>query len=223
MATATNRVSKNGKAPKNEAEGQVVPLYELQTQTIEVPVVELSPLLMHKFSEKAKKAIEDKQQQKAAKAREAKDPEAEFRGAMYLMPGAAADSDHPDVGFPASGFKNAIVSACRFVDGIPMTRVRGALFILADAAGLVRINYGEVRMREDAVRVGGKGKGTGTLDLRYRPEFLDWSATLRVQYNAAVISPEQIVNLINIAGFSIGIGDYRPERDGENGRFTVKR
>ena len=71
-------------------------------------------------------------------------------------------------------------------------------------------------MRTDAVRI-----GMGTLDLRYRPEFQEWSVALRIRYNAAAISPEQIVNLYNVAGFAVGIAEWRPERDGSNGMFEV--
>jgi hypothetical protein len=61
----------------------------------------------------------------------------------------------------------------------------------------------------------------GTADIRYRGEFKDWSCTLRLSYNANVLSPEQIVNLFNVAGYAIGVGEWRPARDGSFGRFRV--
>jgi hypothetical protein len=80
---------------------------------------------------------------------------------------------------------------------------------------MVEIN-GEPTMREDMVRV-----GMGTADIRYRGEFKQWSAILPITYNSRAISPEQILNLIMIAGFAIGIGEWRPERDGNYGRFEI--
>ena len=72
------------------------------------------------------------------------------------------------------------------------------------------------------MRVGGKGPGTGSLDLRYRPSFDDWGCVLRIRYNASAISPEQIVNMLSHAGFHIGICEMRPERGGNtNGTFEV--
>lgn len=71
-------------------------------------------------------------------------------------------------------------------------------------------------MREDTVRV-----GMGTADLRFRAEFERWAAVLRIQHNANVISAAQVANLIQAGGFGVGIGDWRPERDGVNGRFHV--
>jgi len=71
-------------------------------------------------------------------------------------------------------------------------------------------------MREDMVRV-----GMGTADLRYRGEFADWSAKLLVRYNANVLSESQILNILNVAGFAVGVGEWRPERDGMSGMFHV--
>ncbi len=47
-------------------------------------------------------------------------------------------------------------------------------------------------------------------DIRFRPEYRDWSMEFCVVFNSRAISPEQIVNLVNIAGFGIGIGEWRP-------------
>jgi hypothetical protein len=73
-------------------------------------------------------------------------------------------------------------------------------------------------MREDMVRV-----GMGTADIRHRAEFETWGAMLRVQHNANVLSAEQVISLFEAGGFGVGIGDWRPEKDGVNGRFHVAR
>jgi hypothetical protein len=63
----------------------------------------------------------------------------------------------------------------------------------------------------------------GVADLRYRGEFKKWSCRLRIRYNARVLSEDQILNLFEIAGFAIGVGEHRPQRDGSNGMFSLKR
>jgi hypothetical protein len=64
---------------------------------------------------------------------------------------------------------------------------------------------GEPNMREDMVRV-----GMGTADIRYRGEFKSVARHVAdfVQRERDLI--EQIVNLFNIAGFGVGVGEWRP-------------
>jgi hypothetical protein len=210
---------RRAKAPRPE-KPETVRVIKPVVRVIDVPIRSFGdvPLVQNKFSEKARQMMADKQQRKGAGRREAKDPTACFRGAMHLMPGAKADDEHPDIGFPASAFRKAMISAAnQKTNGVSKTVARGAVFVLGDDdSGLVRIHYEVVRMREDAVK-----NESGVADLRYRPEFLRWSATLRIQYDAGMISAEQVINLAHRAGFSIGIGEGRPDKSGEWGRFEV--
>jgi hypothetical protein len=185
-------------------------------ETIEIPRIDIgyleilligdSPLIMHKWSEKAKKEMLDKQMKVAKKGREAKDPQKDYEDSIY---------HHPDggYGFPSVAFKNAAVSACRFTDGTKMTVARGAFHVEGE---FVKIEGSEPNPREDMVRV-----GMGTADIRYRAEFQNWNANVRLAYNKHALSKEQIVNLFNLAGFGVGVGEWRPEKDGQFGRFHV--
>jgi hypothetical protein len=165
----------------------------------------MSELVMHAWSEKAKKAMLDKQMGKAAQKRDVKDPQQDYEEAFYRLP-----DGHPC--FPSVAFKAAIVSAARQVDGLPMTFLRGALHIDGEFVPI----EGEPRMREDTVRV-----GNGTADLRYRPGFPEWSATLPIRLNRRALTLEQLLALIDQAGFSVGVGEFRPEKDGAWGMFRV--
>lgn len=186
----------------------MVDVPRIRVQRMELKVVGDSPLVVHKWSDKARKQMADKQQKKAGQAKAAKDPEQEYRDSLHTM-------GNGSYGFPASGFKRAAVSACRYADGIAMTVVRGAIHVNGD---LVEIQGDKPKMREDMVRI-----ARGTADIRYRGEFTKWWAILDVSYNADVISEAQIVNLFNLAGFGVGVGEGRPERQGALGwgRFHV--
>lgn len=193
--------------PKPAAKTQIaIPPPDIRTMTVNV--IGDSPLIVHKFSEKSKKQMEDKTQKKA-RAKEARDPKAEFEAARYRL---ANGKD----GFPCSGFKLAMVSACRFTSGVPMTLARGAVLVMGDYAEI----KGKPTMREDIGRVGNFGAKKAMVI--YRPEFKNWSTRLTIRYNAQVISLEQIVNLLTIAGFSVGVGDWRPEKNGTFGTFHVE-
>lgn len=177
----------------------------INVQRMQVTLIGDSPLISHKWSEKAKKEMLDKQMKKAKTAKEAKDPERDYRESLYTH-------DDGSYGFPCVAFKAAAVSACRFVDGMKMTEARGAFHVVGELTSI----DGEPSMREDMVRV-----GMGTADIRYRGEFKVWRTTLTVSYNASAISASQIANLFNLAGFGVGVGEWRPEKDGSYGRFHV--
>ena len=80
-----------------------------------------SPLIVHAWSEKAKRQMLDKQMKKAASAKAAKDPEADYQACFYRLPDGR-------YGFPTIGLKAAMISACRFAD-LKMTVARGAFHI----------------------------------------------------------------------------------------------
>lgn len=184
---------------------QAITLPRLNIQMIKLRLVGDSPLIVHAWSEKSKKMMLDKMLKKANTGRAAKDPEQEYRDSLYPFPGGG-------FGFPSIAFKSAAVDAASFVDGITKVQMRGCFHIPGE---LVKID-GEPTPREDVCRV-----GMGAADLRYRGEFKDWAASLTVQFNANAISAEQIANMFSIAGFSIGVGEWRPARDGQFGRFHL--
>ena len=65
--------------------------------------------------------------------------------------------------------------------------------------------------------------GMGQADVRYRPEYLDWSAILTIEYNEGMLSAEQIYQLVSAAGYGCGIGEMRPEKTKFGfGRFKIK-
>ena len=175
----------------------------------------ISPLISHKWSEKAKKEMLDKQMKKKLTAKQAKNPQAEFESSLYLL----SNGKHPKgpYGFPAVAFKAAAVRAAKQLDGMNMTDARGLFYIEPDDGDLVQIHSPQPpEMREDMVRLNGK-----SADIRYRGSFVNWSVTLNVRYNADVVSQEQLLNLFELAGFSCGVGEWRMEKGGTFGTFTL--
>lgn len=192
-------------ATKN-AERDAIEVPQITVERMSIPIIGDSPLITHKWSEKAKKEMLDKQMKVAKTAKEAKDPQRDFEESIYYHPEGG-------FGFPSVAFKNAAVSACRFTDGTKMTVARGAFHVEGE---FVKIEDSEPTMREDMVRI-----GMGTADIRYRAEFKNWKANVVVTFNNKVLSRSQIVNLFNLAGFGVGVGEWRPEKDGQFGRFHV--
>lgn len=58
--------------------------------------------------------------------------------------------------------------------------------------------------------------------LRCRPCWHPWSMKLALDIDTALIQRSQVAQCLSLAGRTIGIGDYRPERGGGFGRFKVE-
>lgn len=197
-----------------------IELPPLNIQTLALRLIGDSPLIVHAWSPKALRAMADKQQRKATAGREAKDPWADFCGSLYWLSKRSdkpteAEVEKGKFGFPAIAFKAAAVTACTSISSITKVAARQAFHVEGE---MVEILGGAPSMREDVARV-----GMGVADLRYRGEFDPWSVVLAVKFNAALLSAEQVVNLFETAGFAVGVGEWRPERDGSFGRFHVAR
>lgn len=209
-----------------EVEAVAFELPKIDVRFLTVEVIGDSPLIVHKWSEKAKKEMLGKQMKQATNGKSAKDPEMDFYESLYWLNDMPENPEKKDYekalktgkarfGFPSIAFKACAVDAA-YQQGViaKKTGARGA-FHLDDE--FVEIE-GTPRMREDMVMIGAMSK---VADIRYRGEFPTWRAKLNIKYNAKSISPEQILNMLNVGGFSNGIGEWRPSRDGLFGRFHV--
>jgi len=188
------------------AKQTTVEVPQIQVKNITVTIEGTSPLLSNKFSDEAKEQILKKQMKQPTGGKGAKDPESDYQASIYR-------TDDGQPGFPASGVKKACVNACRFIDDMAMTEARGAFYVM----GKILPIDGEPQMHEAMVRLRGS-----TADIRYRAEYPTWSIDLPIKFNPRIITIEGIVNLLNTAGFHIGIGDWRPEKSGTHGMFHVK-
>lgn len=213
-----NRISTNGHAKKAAKPKEMAQVPTLDVREFAIQVVGTTPLIVHAFDAGTRNTIEAKQQKKAKVAKAARDPNAEYLGCFYMMPGSPPPTTKgARYGIPASGFRKAIISACRYLGDMNMTFAKGAVFVLDDGGGMVELDASEPKMRTDTVRIG----PNKVLDIRYRPEFERWQCRVRLRYNASVISAEQIVNMFHHAGFHVGWGEWRPEKGGSYGMFEV--
>lgn len=189
-----------------------ISISRIDAERMLVPIVGTTPLIVHKFSEKAKRQMLDAQQGKKT-PKVARDPEADYEAAFYRTANG--------YGFPTVAFKACTVGAARFFGrSVKMTELRAFLFFKGvispnDPQPLSEIE-GEPRMREDVVRLGISGT-----DLRYRPEFPEWRTVLDVTYVRSSLTKDSVLSLIDAGGMGIGVGEWRPEKKGDFGTFAI--
>ena len=208
---------------------EVIEIRPIEIKKVTVRVVGDTPLIMHAWSEKAKRMMLEAQMGIAkGKKKEVKNPADDFIRSMYWLTPMPEDgtmesfeeavANGARFGFPVTAFKQAAISAAyRMGWAKDKMSMRGAFFIDSDENGMIEIHSDTPEMREDMVKV-----GMGTADIRYRGEFKNWYADLTISYNAnGQYSLENIVNIINAGGYVCGVGEWRQERDGQNGMFHV--
>ena len=211
------------------SKNETITIPALDLQYIALKIVGDTPLISHAWSEKAKLMILQKQTKKATAGKEIRRPSVEFADSLYWLTekpnfDGLTDEEAQEIlaevipkskcGFPTLAFKAAAIDAA-FQQGLveKKTSLRGAIRIIGEFAEI----KGVPTPREDIGRI-----GMGTADLRYRAEFKSWSTELYVQYNASVVSAEQVVNVFNVGGFANGVGDWRQAKDGSFGSFHVE-
>lgn len=216
-------------ATKKADNQNIITINPIKLQKARITLVGDTPLIVHSWSEKAKKEMLAAQQKKKKdkKAMDIRDPFAEFMDAAYWItpepeektPEAfeKALANGARFGFPATGFKQcAIMGAYRLGADIKTTVAKAAIIIPCE---YVEIKGKAVTMREDMVKVGGISK---VADIRYRAQIEDWEADIPIKFASNVMSLEQVVNLFNLGGFACGVGEWRNERNGVFGSFHVE-
>lgn len=191
-----------------------ISINRIATKELVVPVVGVTPLIVHRFAEKAKRQMLDNMQgRKAPKV--AKDPEAEYEAAFYRL-------DDQTYGVPTLGLKAATIRAAGyFGKNVAMTTLRQCLFFVGETTKqgdlLNRLDsHTSPVMREDVVKVGVSGH-----DLRYRPQFDEWSTTIVVRYVASSLTQDSVLSLIDAGGMGVGIGEWRPQKGGQYGTYQI--
>jgi hypothetical protein len=215
-------------ATKNVETIEIKPIKIVKTN---IRIVGDTPLIMHAWSEKAKREMLDKQMKKTkTSSRSAKNPMEDFIRSMYWLTPMPTDmsekgfikaiNDGAKFGFPVTGIKQAAISAAyRMGWSKDKASLRGVFFIDGDENQMVEIHSDTPVMREDMVKI----NMAKTADIRYRGEFRNWYADLTISYNAnGQYTIEQVVNIINAGGYVCGLGEWRPERDGQYGMFHVE-
>lgn len=207
---------------------EIVEIRPLDNKQVKVQIIGDTPLIVHAWSDKAKKMMLEAQQKVTkTKAKDIRDPYDEFINSMYWLtekPESTVEAFEQAVangakwGFPVGAIKMAGNSAAYRAGWVKnQMQLRGSYFLKTEWGDMAEIKGDAPIIREDMVRI-----GMGSADLRYRAEFRNWSMEMILEYNASgELTLEQILNVMNLGGYSVGIGEWRPEKDGDFGRYHI--
>lgn len=176
-------------------------------QTAIFKIKDVSPLVINKFSEKAKIEMMEGQkkgsQNKKGKKKEAKDFDLAYKNAIHF-------SREGWPGLHAGAVRNSLISACRLC-GFKMTLAKLAVFVEPDGfdkdegTPLIKI-IGKYYRKDLIVRL-----PNGQPDVRPRPMWDDWKIDLKIRFDADIFSLEDVSNLLMRVGMQVGWGEGRPD------------
>lgn len=209
MSHAGESKKDDSKSKGTKKAAEVVSIKPIHRKLVRMRIVGKSPLITHAWDEKNRKLMRDKHAGSKSKNRDARDTVAEGEAAAYRK-------DDGRYGVPAMAIKSSVIGAAHKDLGIEKTLVRKSLFLVCDDDNILPIDSDPPVIQEDVVRV-----GQGAADLRYRPYFFNWSVIVDWEIDAELLQVKDLVTLVDRAGFGVGICEWRPEKGGEYGRFSV--
>ncbi len=128
-------------------------------------------------------------------------------------------TENGKMGIPARAFYNSMIRASSYLFDIKqggMRNIKEGVTIKGDILPLKS-------KKQKVITHWGRTSGIkGSPRKIMRNAFENWSVELTIQYNKNNLSAEQIINVLNWAGFHIGVGGFRKEKTGNFGAFHVE-
>lgn len=134
----------------------------------------------------------------------------------------------PTVVIPAFGLHSAITAGAQYskkkIDGQRnatwTAKIKSGIAIMGAAP--LGIDPDDVKCITLSVNADGKRGGASRVTRRFPQMPMGWSATFEVMILDPIITQALFTEMVEIAGLFIGVGQYRPEMGGSNGRFVIK-
>ena len=190
---------------------QKVNLKKLDIKTIVLTIVGDSPYM----PEPMDMAVAERYNKKKSKQSYSKDDiseEEKVKAKFYY-------TDDEKYGIPARAIYNSMIRASSYLFDIKQGGMRNIKEGITLVGDVLPLKYKNLKVATHWGRTSGM-KGSPRKIMRNA--FEDWSVEVTIQFNKANLSAEQIINVLNWAGFHIGVGGFRKEKTGNFGAFHIK-
>lgn len=204
------------------AKTEVIEIKAVKPQTITVHIVGDTDLVLNKMNDVTARMLTDERKDKA-KDMETPNMWEEIITAMHWRDGKPSEFSEQTLAdaltdnapcLTAFGLKKSFGEAVvRLGIDTYSTKLDASVNILGQG-GLVPIKFTEHYVDEKLM-----SPKKGSPILTHLNRFVGWSADIQISYIESVYSTEQLINIINLAGFGIGIGSGR--RSCGYGRYHV--
>lgn len=128
---------------------------------------------------------------------------------------------------PQHGLHQAIIAACKYTGKqIPgQGKKTWTAKFTTGLAFIDEINTGIDPADAEMIQISANSdgvRGSGKRVPRRFPIMYEWEATMNVYILDPIITEDIFREMLEIAGMFIGVGRFRPEKGGGNGRFVLK-
>ena len=127
-------------------------------------------------------------------------------------------TEDEELGIPARAFYNSMIRASSYLFDIKQGGMRNIKEGITIKGDILPLKFKDQKVLTHWGRTSGM-KGSPRKIMRNA--FYDWSVKLVIEYNKNNLSAEQIINVLNWAGFHIGVGGFRKEKTGNFGSFHI--
>lgn len=202
-------------AKKNTTEQtQTLELASISPKTVTITIVGDSDLILNKMNDSTRKSLTDQRKNKAKDVSAEKNVWEQIITSMHWINGKPEDLSEAGLAdalknnapcLTAFGLKQSFKQALtRNKIATYSTEFDATMNVLGKGDGLIPIKFAEHNVDEKLM-----SPKKGSPVLVYLNRFSGWSAEITITYLENVYSLEQIVNIINLAGFGLGIGSGR--------------
>lgn len=183
------------------------------TRLVEVTIEGLTAVLMHKFEESNEVETETRTVRLESNTPREKAERVAYRleDSTLYIPGAAISRLLREAG--GSHKQRGSRKSVRYIVPAAVVVLSDAI-VLHDAAGSPLTQF-EVDSRPITI------PSTKGRIMRHRPKVEKWRASFSMEVDETVLGLELVQQLLEEGGRRIGILDYRPEKGGPFGRFSV--
>lgn len=199
-------------AKKGETQGDII-IDPVRTDKLRIAVVGLSPVILNRMSQKARHELLLPKGRKTTADKQANlkhNPIGEFQDSPYKL------KEGPTLlGVMASAFKSAMTTAALDLPGAKKAQIGRLVYVEGEYIGI----YGIPKLLMSVTRTADINH---TPDIRTRAIVPRWGAIVDISFVSPLLNATAIANLLNAAGKTAGIGDWRPEKGkGNYGQFRV--
>ena len=212
------------KATITPVEGQLE--NKIKFATAMITITGDSDLILNKMRDSTSQALADKQEGKVQGTKQTVNKYEHLIGSLHWLKPLPENIEYTEEtwsdllknnipGYPSSGLKKACCDAVVRVIGETYSTKFNANMQILDT--FLPIEFESVTVDKSLF-----SPVKGSPVLCYRNVFHNWKTTFTIKYMPDNYSTDQILEVINCAGFACGIGSHRPSsKGGSNGMFHV--